>query len=265
MIAALTIASILQQDHASFTDKVPGFLVEWKMVAVPEGKITLQGREYAIKKIWIGETEVTWDLYDIFAFRMDLTAEQNAADFDAENRPSRPYGAPDRGFGHAGFAALGMAHPAAVKFCAWLSAKTGKKYRLPTEAEWEYAARAGATTEPSPIGDYAWYWDNSDSEAHKVKSKKPNAWGLYDTLGNTSEWCDPTPTPVPNVGSGFQPSPPIEPVVRGGNFYSEADHIKFTEREGYNPSWQLRDAQQPKSSWWFSDGEMIGMRLVCEG
>ncbi len=261
MIAALTIASILQQDHKTFTDKVPGFLTEWKMVALPEGKITIDGKEHAIKKIWIGETEVTWDLYDVFAFRMDLTPEQNAQDHDAENRPSRPYGAPDRGFGHSGFAALSMAHPAAVKFCEWLSKKTGKKYRLPTEAEWEYAARAGATTEPTPLGDYAWFWDNSDSQAKKVKTKKPNAWGLYDMLGNVAEWCSTSPP---------QPSPPPgqegrEGVVRGGHFYSKAEHVKFTARQEYDPAWQLADAQQPKSVWWFSDGEMIGMRLVCEG
>jgi formylglycine-generating enzyme required for sulfatase activity len=251
MIAALTIASILQQKHESFVDKLPGFLVEWKMVAVPEGTASMGGKEHAVKKIWIGETEVTWDMYDVFAFRMDLTPEQNAADFDAENRPSRPYGAPDRGFGHSGFAALSMAHPAAVKFCEWLSKKTGRKYRLPTEAEWEYAARAGATAEPTPLGDYAWFWDNSDSVAHKVKSRKPNAWGLYDMLGNTAEWCD------GSLGK--------DPVVRGGSFYHKAEQVKFTTREPYDEAWQLRDAQRPKSVWWFSDGEMVGMRLVCEG
>lgn len=250
MLFALSIVTILGQNNESFVEKLPGFLVEFKMVAVPDGTITMDGRQHAVKNIWIGETEVTWDLYDIFFMRMDLTKEQNAADYDAENRPSRPYGAPDRGFGHSGFAALSMAHPAAVKFCEWLSAKTGKKYRLPTEAEWEYAARAGAGTEPTPLEDYAWFWDNSDSQAKKVKTKKPNAWGIYDMLGNTAEWCSPT------IGK--------EPVVRGGNFYSKREEVKFTAREEYNPAWQLADAQQPKSSWWFSDGEMIGMRLVCE-
>ena len=251
MTIALSIVTILSQNHESFVEKIPGFLVEFKMVAIPDGSIKMGDKEHPIKKLWIGETEVTWDLYDIFAFRMDLTAEQNAQDFDAENRPSRPYGAPDRGFGHSGFAALSMAHPAAVKFCEWLSKKTGKKYRLPTEAEWEYAARAGATTEPSPIGDYAWSWDNSDSEAKKVKSKKPNAWGLYDMLGNTAEWCE------PSIGN--------EPVVRGGHFYTKAAEMQFTTREPYDPAWQVSDAQQPKSVWWFSNGEMVGMRLVCEG
>ncbi|MEX2244411.1 MAG: SUMF1/EgtB/PvdO family nonheme iron enzyme [Fimbriimonadaceae bacterium] len=251
MTAVLSLALIIAQDRKDFVEKIPGTLVEFKMVAVPDGEIAIEGKRRPVKGIWIGETEVTWDAFDVWAFRMDLTPEQNAQDFDAENRPSRPYGAPDRGFGHAGFAALGMTHAGAQRFCQWLSEKTGRKYRLPTEAEWEYAARAGADKEPDNIEDHAWFWDNSDSQAKKAKSLKPNAWGIYDTLGNTSEWCD------PSVGK--------EPVVRGGNFLSKRPDVTFSSRMAYDPSWQLRDAQQPKSSWWLSDGEFIGMRLVCEG
>ncbi len=250
----LATALIISQMHddKSFVDKIPGHnLTEFKMVRLPDGEIEMGGKKHEIKNLWIGETEITWEVFDIWAFRMDLTPEQNAADFDAESRPSRPYGAPDEGYGHQGYAALRPTHNSARVFCKWLSAKTGKKYRLPTEAEWEYAARAGASSDPDPLSEYAWYWDNAEDVAHPVKSKKPNAWGLYDMVGNVAEWCD------PSIGE--------EPMTRGGHFMNKAPEVGFTAREGYQKEWQLRDAQIPKSEWWLSDGQMIGLRVVCEG
>jgi formylglycine-generating enzyme required for sulfatase activity len=80
----------------------------------------------------------------------------------------------------------------AVDFCAWLSKKEGKKYRLPTEAEWEYccrAGRAGTSDDDTPLGDLAWYRDNARSLLQPVGKKKANAWGLHDMHGNAAEWC----------------------------------------------------------------------------
>jgi len=229
--------------------EIPGTVVSLDMVRIPAGKIEMGGKEMPVESIWVGRHEVTWDVFDIYAFRLDLTTQQNADGVDAESRPSRPYGAPDRGFGHKGYAALGMTSNSAEKFCEWLSKKTGRKFRLPTEAEWEYAARAGDREIPSKLDDYAWYWNNADDKAHPVGKKKPNEWGLYDMLGNVWEWT---------IGRDGKA------VVCGGSYLSKAAEVGFETRKPFDPKCEEDDAHVPKSKWWLSDGPFIGMRVVCD-
>ncbi len=137
----------------------------------------------------------------------------------------------------------------AVEFCKRLSAKEGKTYRLPTEAEWEYACRAGTTTrfgfgdDPASLGEYAWYRDNSDWKTHSVGEKKPNAWGVHDVHGNVWEWCAdwydgdyyidaPTDDPSgPVTGSGR--------VFRGGCWRSVAGHCRAAGRYGCVPQGRI--------------------------
>lgn len=229
--------------------KIPGSLATFKMVKIPAGTLEISGKKIDVKSLWVGQTEVTWDIYDIYAYRLDLTQEENAKGVDAESRPSKPYGAPDRGFGHAGYAALGMTANSAEQFCKWLSKKTGSEFRLPTEAEWEYAARAGATSDPESFDDIAWWWGNSDDAAQPVASRKPNAWGLYDTIGNTWEWV---------VGMDGTP------IVAGGAYNSKQKDLGFSARQQFSKKWQEADAHVPKSKWWLSDGPFIGMRIVSD-
>ena len=246
-------------EFKAYTETVPNALVKFEMLPIPEGSIDMpdpknpgQTTSVKVKRLWMSKTEVLWDLYDIYAFRLDLTDEQKANNVDAESRPSKPYGAPDRGFGHQGYPALSMHLDAAEYFCKWLSAKTGKKYRLPTEAEWEYACRAGGPPkklEGSDLEAVAWFWDNADDKTHPAGQLKPNAWGFYDMLGNAAEWVI---------------MPDGKKAVAGGSFRDKADKVHCGARDFYTPDWQAQDAHTPKSRWWLSDGPHVGLRLVRE-
>jgi formylglycine-generating enzyme required for sulfatase activity len=233
----------------SFVETISGTLVSFKMIRVPDGEITLGGMTYPVKSLAIGETEVTWDLYDIWAYRLDQTQDEINADLDATSRPTKPYGAADKGFGHQGFPALGISYHSCQEFAIWLAAKTGRNYRLPSEFEWEYAARAGATEEPSDLAECAWYWDNADDATQRVKSKRANDWGLYDMLGNVAEWAWDDDGRI---------------LICGGSFKDKAPNVAYSARERPTPAWNQRDPQLPKSRWWFSDGDFIGFRLACE-
>ena len=238
----------LPDGRSPFVDKLAGTLVEWEMVPIPAPP--------GGKAFYMSRTEVLWSLFDVFAYRLDLTEDEKAAGVDAQSRPSKPYGAPDRGFGHVNYAALGMHYQAVVRFCEWLSRKTGRKYRMPTEAEWEWAASAGETPKvlsPAELRRVAWFRDNAVDKAMEVRKLAPNRWGLYDMLGNVGEFCfAPEGTPA-----GKEP-------IRGGSWNDKSPDVQVKSRQYWQPDWQMSDAQIPKSKWWLSDGPYPGIRLVCE-
>lgn len=248
----------LPKTGEKFEERIPGTLVRFDMIPIPAGKAsapsTQQSKEVEqqIKPIWMSKTEVTWDMYDVWAFQFDLTEEQKAAGVDAKSRPSKPYGAPDRGFGHQGYPALAVTDRSAKNFCEWLSKKTGKHYRLPTQAEWMYACRAGIEEkdERTPLTDRAWFVDNADEKTHPVATKKPNAWGLFDMLGNVGEWVI---------------NPDGNSVVIGGSYVDEAEDVACDKVKTQKPNWNTTDPQNPKSRWWLSDAWFVGFRIVCDG
>ncbi len=241
---------------AAYTEKISGTLVEFEMIPVPAGSIeiadlTRDGAKVrvAIKPFYLGKTEVTWDEYDVFNLKLDLNEAESRAAIQMKTRPSKPYGAPDYGFGHAGYAAMSISFFAAERYCEWLARKTGKKYRLPTEAEWEYSARAGMTGTPDRalLDKLAWHWDNADDATHRIAKKQPNAWGLFDTLGNVREWA---------VGLDQQP------IACGGSYTDEPKDVHPSARFKPTPEWNKRDPQEPKGKWWLSDGPFMGFRMA---
>lgn len=191
-----------------YTQEISGTVVTIDLVPIPRGSVRIPdpdkpgaAKSVDIGPFWVSTTEITWDAYDIFVYRLDVPegkggdGEPPAEGPDAITRPTKPYIPPDRGYGHAGYAAISLSFKGADEFCKWLSAKTGRKYRLPTETEWEYLARAGAAADApycfgddaSLIDDYAWHSGNAKRKTQPVGKKKANAWGVYDVHGNVAE------------------------------------------------------------------------------
>jgi sulfatase modifying factor 1 len=236
-----------------FTVTVPASGYKLNFVPIPgdAGK--------GIDPFWMCTTETPWDAFDVYVFKLDEPEEDRGGSTgaDAKTHPSKPYVPPDRGFGHANFAAISMTSKSAEGFCAWLSAKTGKAIRLATEDEWEHAALAGqsagdehaAQGGPDKLADSAWFKENSNAAPHAVATRKPNALGVYDLYGNVSEWV--------KGRDG-------KAVVKGGSYQDAAEGLKVSWRSPQQPAWNSSDPQVPKSRWWLPDAPFVGFRLVCE-
>jgi formylglycine-generating enzyme required for sulfatase activity len=246
-----------------------------------------EGPQHKVKisPFWMQQCEITWNEYELFMYpeeerRMRMAAarkdDEKADDLaDAVTHPSRPYTEMSFGMGKEGFPAIAMTHHAANKYCQWLSAKTGEFYRLPTEAEWEYACRAGTKTayffgnDPKQLVDYAWYDENSDFKYQKVMKKKPNPWGLYDMYGNVTEWVldQYDPDYYKRVAGGVtdpwnKATKPYPHSVRGGSWEDEAPACRSAARRGSERSWKMTDPQLPKSVWYLSDATFVGFRII---
>ncbi|MEA2707585.1 MAG: hypothetical protein QOF78_186, partial [Phycisphaerales bacterium] len=225
-----------------YAQAIPGTTVTIDMVPIPGGEFTpATGAAVKIKPLFMSKCEIVWDAYDIFAFQMDMTDQQKAAGVDAKSRPSRPYGDQTHGFGRSKHPAIHITRHAAEQYCVWLNKKTGKTYRLPTEAEWEYACRAGSTTTPQASGldAVAWYWDNAEDKTHPVGKKSPNGWGLHDMLGNVMEYVI-----IPGAAAD------AKPTAAGGSYADEAKDVHCGARKSQTADWNSTDPQNPKSKWW---------------
>jgi len=282
----------------NYTDRISGTKLVFDMVPIKGGKFSMgspageEGRkedegpqhEVQLSPFWMGKCEVTWDEYEVFMFSLDIqrrkvdsvetTERDKLADVVA--RPTKPYVDMTFGMGKSTFPAISMTQLAAKRYCEWISAKTGRYYRLPTEAEWEYACRAGTTTAYSfgddleKAGDYAWYFDNSEEKYHPVGKKKPNPWGLHDMHGNVAEWCLDQYVPdfyAKEVGklseNPLAVATKVEPrSVRGGSWDDDLPALRSAARRGSSKEWKYQDPQIPQSIWYYTDAQFLGFRVV---
>lgn len=282
----------------AYTDEIPNSRAKFDMVPVPGGVFTMGSpddeagrkedegpqRRVRIEPFWMGSREVTWDEYEVFMLGLDIrwrkynkiepTALEQAA--DAVTHPSEPYADMTFGMGKRGYPAICMTQLAARTYCKWLTKKTGRYYRLPTEAEWEYACRAG-TSSPYSFGDdavdidrFAWHAGNSDEAYHKVGLKKPNPRGLYDMHGNVAEWVldqyvadhygklpGTTITRTLAIPTTLYPR-----VVRGGSWNEGAAGLRSAARAYSVAAWKEQDPQEPQSIWYHTDALHVGFRIV---
>ncbi|MFV0267796.1 MAG: SUMF1/EgtB/PvdO family nonheme iron enzyme [Draconibacterium sp.] len=300
-------------DFATFEEKIPGTDVSFKMKAVPGGQFKMGSpqdepyrrkdegpvREVALDSFWMAEIEVSWDEYLAFFSATSSQGRKEAVEVNEEtdgvSGATPPWGAPDQGWGKGSRPAITMSHHAAETYCRWLSQVTGRKYRLPTEAEWEYAARGGSQTtyffEGSPkdyeadgflkkllggntelFSKYVVWNGNSPGKTQQPEVVEANAFGLKNMLGNVAEFCldyyDPSVYGKYPKGVVHNPRGPRsgnEHVVRGGSFKNTPKDLRLARRDFTRTTdWLVTDPQIPKSIWWYSDVKSVGFRVLCE-
>ncbi|WP_088342057.1 formylglycine-generating enzyme family protein [Robiginitalea sediminis] len=265
--------------QSGYTESLDGSSLSFEMVFIPEGQVAQgsEGENQQVEAFWMGSHEVTWELYQRYleggpGVETDArSGETVLIAADAVSGATMPYVDMSLGMGTgAGLPVGNVTRKAAARFCKWLSAKTGHFYRLPTEAEWEYAARAGQESpyffgpDSTALDTYAWYGANSGGAYHPVGEKRPNPLGLYDIYGNVAEWVlDGVDPDSPGAdGSTFPPLQEYPGILKGGSYKGTASEAQTAARLLSDPVWKQRDPQFPRSKWWFTDAPFAGFRVV---
>ena len=308
LVVTMATDTVASQDKLpkKYTESITtkdGKKVSFEMVLIPSGSFLMGSpvdeadredyegpqHEVRLESFYLCTTETTIELFlayyqETVSAKRDFievqeakkdTEQQGKDDVDAITGPTPVYGDMTMGYEET-HPAMGMTWHNAMTFCRWLSMKTGKKYRLPTEAEWEYACRAGTTNifgvgnEPSGLKDFAWYEANADSETNPVGKKKPNAWGLYDMSGNVREWVYDFYSPT-EYKEATKKNPAVNPkgpktgkvhVARGGDYSSSVEVLRSAARAFEEEWWRSGDPQIPKSIWWLPEMDFIGFRVA---
>jgi formylglycine-generating enzyme required for sulfatase activity len=281
------LGDAVAQELKTYEQVVPETNLKFKMIAIPGGKFKMGsasslaepdergGKSVTVSPFWMAEHELTFEQWDLFFKSIDVP-QSKAIAVDAVSRPTAQYIDLTWGMGRdPKHPSNSMSQTAGIMYCKWLYEKSGVFFRLPTEAEWEYACRAGSDSDypkgvtADALQQHGFFKINSKEKFQMVKQLKPNAWGLYDMLGNLSEW-----TLDQYVADGYtklsenQVDPVAPPgakyprVARGGSFMDEAAALRCTNRIPSRPEWNQRDPQIPKSRWWLTDGMFMGLRIV---
>lgn len=280
----------------AYEETIPGTDVTFTMVPIPGGEYEFKQGDRTlrvqIEPFWMDKTEVTWaeykkyiDLALVFEEFDDLGIRQITKEnsVDAITAPSKLY--------EPGFTfetgddddqpAISMTPYAAKQYTKWLSLLTNRFYRLPSEAEWEYACRAGTATtyhfgdDEEELENFAWYDDMNDFQTGKVAKKKPNEWGLHDMHGNAAEWVlDAAEPPANDLADGSTvtaeetivwPTKLFPRIAKGGAWDSTADKCTVTGRiESHYYDWNAMEPSPPYSPWWFAsdEGQLVGFRII---
>ena len=288
-ILILLIGSIdAQRGFHSYKIKIPGTDVQLKMIPIKEGNFNMGSTYSAVNstederpihhveldRYWMAEHETTWELYNLFLDQsVDSLKRQGTKnpmviiDINQIPRPETDQDSIDLA-NTDDYPAANISQAEASAFCEWLTAMTGHYYRLPTEAEWEYACRAHRESEyhfdkTENIEVYSWNLLNSDDTPHAVKGKKSNRWKLYDMNGNVAEWT------LDNYNtSGYDSHTIKNPVViendkspaaiRGGSWEKHPSLLRCGARDSLEPKWEEYDDAQE----WKTRSETVGFRVV---
>ena len=288
-------SAVSEADMKPYTDVIANAEVAFNMVPIKGGKFVMGSaggkadempqHEVEISPFWMGKCEVTWNEYDVWTFALDVERRKvfkvplsdREKQADGVTRPTKPYTDMTFGMGKDGFPAISMTQLAASTYCKWLSEKTGRYYRLPTEAEWEYACRAGTNDRlllwrrPGQTGRLRLVCRERRGQAiTRSARKKPNPWGLYDMHGNVAEWTldQYIPTGYQEFAGKVSVNPLVIPktiypeAVRGGSWTNDPEELRSAARLGSHKDWKQQDPQLPQSIWYFTDATFLGFRVV---
>jgi formylglycine-generating enzyme required for sulfatase activity len=272
------VETIPESDAALDMIFIPGGTFQMGSPPKEKGRRADEGPQHTVTvaPFWMSKTEMTWEAYAAFLDVGLMQALSGEADSgpDALTYPTPPYEDETFGYGKKNQPAIALTQHAVLEYTRWISKTTGKTYRLPTEAEWEYACRAGTKTaysfgnSPKALGEHAWFIGNAAKKPRPVGVKKPNPFGLLDMHGNTAEWVidqyDPKfyaqaqiAFPVNIPGNRRVPH-----VVRGGGWRDTPEELRCAARQFSKKIWNRQDPQNPQSIWWHTEPTDVGFRLV---